>query len=34
MVADRLSPIDGAHKLQPALVIVDLALAEGQVGRL
>jgi DNA-binding NarL/FixJ family response regulator len=34
MVADRPSLIDGAHKLQPALVIADLALAEGEVGRL
>jgi len=34
MVADRPSLIEGAHKLQPALVVVDLALAEGQVGGL
>jgi DNA-binding NarL/FixJ family response regulator len=31
IVADRPSLIDGAHKLQPALLVVDLALAEGDL---
>jgi DNA-binding NarL/FixJ family response regulator len=31
MVADRPSLIEGAHRLQPVLMIVDLALAEGSV---
>jgi DNA-binding NarL/FixJ family response regulator len=31
VVADRLSLIDGAHRLQPVLVVVDLQLAEGKL---
>lgn len=31
MVADRPSLIEGAHRLQPALMVVDLALAEGRL---
>ena len=34
MVADRRSLIDGAHKLQPVLLVVDLALAEGDLASL
>lgn len=34
MVADRPSLIAGAHKLQPALVVADVALAEGEAGAL
>ena len=34
MVADRSSLIDGAHKLQPVLLVVDLALAEGNLASL
>ena len=34
MIADRPSLIDGAHKLQPALLVVDLALAEGDLAGL
>jgi DNA-binding NarL/FixJ family response regulator len=34
MVADRSALIDGAHRLQPALVLADLALAEGEVALL
>lgn len=34
VVADRASLIEGAGKLQPALVLVDLALAEGRIGAL
>lgn len=34
MVADRSSLIEGAHRLQPALVVADLALAEGDVAAL
>ena len=34
MVADRPSLIEGAHRLQPALIVVDLALAEGEVAAL
>jgi DNA-binding NarL/FixJ family response regulator len=34
VVADRTSLIDGAHKLQPALLVVDLALAEGDLAAL
>lgn len=34
MVADRTSLIEGAHRLQPVLVVVDLALAEGNVAAL
>ena len=34
MVADRTSLIEGAHRLQPVLVVVDLALAEGDVAAL
>ena len=34
MVADRPSLIEGAHRLQPALVAVDLALAEGHLADL
>jgi DNA-binding NarL/FixJ family response regulator len=34
MVADRPSLIDGANKLQPALLVVDLALAEGDLAAL
>jgi DNA-binding NarL/FixJ family response regulator len=34
VVADRPSLIEGAHKLQPALLVVDLALAEGNLSAL
>ncbi|MBE2245425.1 MAG: response regulator transcription factor [Burkholderiaceae bacterium] len=34
MVADRGSLIEGAHRLQPELVVVDLAFAEGNVAAL
>lgn len=34
MVADRSSLIEGAHRLQPVLVVVDLALAEGRLADL
>lgn len=34
MVADRASLIEGAHRLQPALLVVDLALAEGNLASL
>jgi DNA-binding NarL/FixJ family response regulator len=34
MVADRASLIEGAHRLRPALVVVDLALAEGNLSAL
>jgi DNA-binding NarL/FixJ family response regulator len=34
MVADRNSLVEGAQRLQPLLVVVDLALAEGDLGRL
>ncbi len=34
MVADRPSLIEGAHRLQPALMVVDLALAEGSLASL
>lgn len=34
VVADRSSLIEGAQRLQPALVVVDLALAEGRLGAL
>jgi DNA-binding NarL/FixJ family response regulator len=34
MVADRASLIDGAGKLQPVLVVVDAALAEGDLASL
>jgi len=34
MVGDRSSLIEGAHRLQPLLVVVDLALAEGDLARL
>lgn len=34
MVGDRTSLIEGAHRLQPLLVLVDLALAEGDLARL
>ena len=34
MVADRSSLIEGAHRLQPQLVVVDLAFAEGNVAAL
>ena len=34
MVADRASLIEGAHRLQPVLVVADLALAEGDVAAL
>lgn len=34
MVADRGSLIEGAQRLQPALVVVDLALAEGDFASL
>ncbi len=34
MVADRPSLIEGAHRLQPALMVVDLALAEGNLASL
>ena len=34
IVADQPSLIDGAHKLQPALMVIDLALAGGAVASL
>lgn len=34
MVADRTSLIEAAHRLQPALVLVDLVLAEGDFASL
>ncbi len=34
IVGDRLSLIDGAGKLQPALVVIDLALAGGELAAL
>ena len=34
MVADPPSLIEGAHRLQPALLIVDMALAEGRLASL
>lgn len=34
MVADPPSLIEGAHRLQPALLVVDLGLAEGDVAKL
>jgi len=34
MVADQPSLIEGAHKLQPALVVIDLALAAGSLAPL
>jgi DNA-binding NarL/FixJ family response regulator len=34
MVGDRASLIEGAHRLQPLLVVVDLALAEGHLAAL
>jgi DNA-binding NarL/FixJ family response regulator len=34
IVADQPSLIDGAHKLQPALMVIDLALAGGNVASL
>ena len=34
MVADRSSLIEGAHRLQPVLLVVDLAFAEGDVAAL
>lgn len=34
MVADRASLLEGVHRLQPALVVVDLALAEGRLADL
>jgi DNA-binding NarL/FixJ family response regulator len=34
IVADRLSLIEGAQRLQPALMLVDLALAEGDLAAL
>jgi DNA-binding NarL/FixJ family response regulator len=34
MVADRPSLIEGAHRLQPVLIVVDFALAEGEVASL
>ncbi len=34
MVADRPSLIAGAHRLQPVLVVVDVAFAEGNVAAL
>ena len=34
MVADRSSLLDGAQRLQPALLVVDLSLAEGDVAAL
>lgn len=34
VVADRASLVQGAHRLQPALVILDLALAEGGLAAL
>jgi len=34
MVADRTSLVEGAQRLQPLLVVVDLALAEGDLAAL
>lgn len=34
MVADRSSLIEGAHRLQPVLLVVDMALAEGNLAAL
>jgi DNA-binding NarL/FixJ family response regulator len=34
MVADRASLIEGAHRLLPALMVVDLAFAEGDLASL
>ena len=34
VVADRNSLLEGAHRLQPALLVVDLALAEGKLAAL
>ena len=34
MVADRSSLIEGAHRLQPQLLVVDLAFADGNVAAL
>jgi DNA-binding NarL/FixJ family response regulator len=34
IVADRPSLIEGARKLQPALVVIDLALADGKLAAL
>jgi len=34
IVADRASLLEGARRLQPALVLMDLALAEGRLGPL
>lgn len=34
IVADRASLIEGAQRLQPALLVVDLALAEGDLAAL
>jgi DNA-binding NarL/FixJ family response regulator len=34
MVADRTSLVEGAQRLQPLLVVVDLALAEGNLAAL
>lgn len=34
MVGDRSSLIEGAQRLQPALLVVDIALAEGQLAAL
>jgi two-component system response regulator NreC len=34
VVADRSSLIEGAHKLQPALLVIDLALAGGELPKL
>ncbi|MCU0923001.1 MAG: response regulator [Burkholderiaceae bacterium] len=34
MVADRASLLEGVQRLQPALVVVDLALAEGRLAEL
>jgi DNA-binding NarL/FixJ family response regulator len=34
LVGDRASLVEGAHKLQPALMVVDLALAAGDLASL
>jgi DNA-binding NarL/FixJ family response regulator len=34
VVADRASLLEGARRLQPALVLMDLTLAEGRLGAL
>jgi len=34
MVADRLSLMEGAQRLEPTLVVIDIALAQGDIGDL